>query len=148
MRLEVLNINFKNRDELMSDIRGALFEGEELAHNKKEITFDSIDTFKRVISQNKLQVLMAISQLKPDSIYQLEKYVGRSYPHVLKDCRQLESLGFINLREVESAGGKKQVKPELIFEYDLIKVNAKMLEVFPISERSNRIILEEANAAG
>ena len=148
MSLEVLNIDFQNKDEFLNEIRGSLFEGEKTQSYEKELSFDSIDTFKRVMSQNKLQILMAISRLRPESVYQLEKYLpNRKYPHILKDCRQLESLGFIKL--IENEGAKRQLRPELVFDYDIIKVNAKnreLMEIFNISERSNRILLE-ANAS-
>ncbi|CBW26608.1 hypothetical protein BMS_1783 [Halobacteriovorax marinus SJ] len=147
MSLEVLNINFQNKDEFLNEINGALFHGKEVKFHKKELSFDSIETFKRVMSQNKLQILMAISRLKPESVYQLEKsLLNRKYPHILKDCRQLESLGFIRL--VESKGSKRQLRPELTFAYDIIKVNSKnpeLIEIFNISLRSNRVLLE-ANA--
>lgn len=144
MSLKVLNINFQNKDEFLNEIRGALFAGEKTKSQEKELSFDSIDTFKRLMSQNKLQILMAISRLRPESIYQLQKYLpNRKYPHILKDCRQLESLGFIKL--VESEGAKRQLRPQLTFAYDIIKVNPKipeLVEIFNISERSNRVLLE------
>jgi predicted transcriptional regulator len=141
MSLKILNINFTNREDFLYEIRGALFEGKEIENTKEdEISFDNVETFKRVISQNKLQILMAISRLKPESIYQLEKFVNRKYPHVLKDCRQLESLGFIKL--IESEGAKKQLHPKLIFDYDLIRVKSEIEEVFAISEVSNQVLLE------
>lgn len=144
MKLKILNIKFETRDEFMNDIRDSLFSGKSSTEGNKELSFDSLDTFKRFMSQNKLQILMAISRLKPESIYQLEKQLNRKYPHVLKDCRQLEALGFIKL--IESEGAKKQLHPELAFDYDLIKVNSTLEEIFPISEKSNKILLD-ANAS-
>jgi predicted transcriptional regulator len=83
---------------------------------------------------------MAISRLRPDSINQLAKFVNREYPHVLKDCRSLEVLGFIALIEAESI--KKQFTPKLAFDYDIIRVKSKIEELFPITEESNRILLD------
>lgn len=140
MNLKVLNINFLSKDEFLDDIRGAIFGENESCDKEDELNFDSFESFKRFMSQNKLQILMAISQLKPESIYQLEKRLNRKYPHVLKDCRQLESFGFIEL--VESEGAKKQLCPKLIFDFDIIKVNSSLEEVFSISERSKRTLLE------
>ena len=140
MSLEVLNIKFQSSDEFINEVRGALFDDSHEESNEKEILFDSMETFKRLVSQNKIEILNAIAQLKPESVYQLEKLLSRIYPHVLKDCKLLESLGFIKL--VESNSKKKQLRPELAFEYDIIKVNSDIGEVFPISERSKRILLE------
>lgn len=140
MKLKILNVKFEGRDDFMNDIRESLFEGKDPSKGNKDLSFDSIETFKRFMSQNKLQILMAISRLKPESIYQLEKILSRKYPHVLKDCRQLEALGFIKL--IEADGARKQLQPELVFDYDLIKVNSILEEIFPISERSNQVLLE------
>ena len=138
MKLKILNINFKSRDEFLENTKKEIL-GEGIP-KKNELIFDSIETFKRVMGQNKLEILMAISRLSPDSIYGLKKLLNREYPHVLKDCRQLESLGLIQF--VKSEGAKRQLRPILVFEYDLIRVNSDIEEIFPISERSNRILLE------
>lgn len=143
MKLKTLNINLISLDKSFSEVDEAINGGKSAIDEKEELNFDSLKTFQKCMSQNRLQILMAISRLKPESVYQLEKILGRQYPHVLKDCRMLENLGFIKL--VESEGAKKQLRPELIFDYDIIKVNSDLVEVFNISERSNRILLE-ANA--
>lgn len=130
-------------DDLFSEINNAINSKSPLIDKENEIYFDSLNTFQKFMSQNKLQILMAISRLKPESVYQLEKMVGRQYPHVLKDCRMLESFGFIRL--VESEGAKKQLRPELKFNYDLIRVNSVIEEILNISERPNQILLGEAS---
>lgn len=140
MKLKILNVKFESRDDFMSDIEASLFEGKGSSEGNSSLSFDSFETFRRFMSPNKVQILMAISRLKPESIYKLEKLLDRKYPHVLKDCRQLEDLGFIRL--VESSGVKKQLQPELVFDYDLIKVNSTLEQVFNISDRSNRVLLE------
>lgn len=140
MKLKALNINFKNIDQFVEQIQSAL-AGKKAARDKKtELIFDSIESFKRFMSPNKLEVLMTISRFGPDSIYQLAKIVNRQYPHVLKDIRQLENFKFIRL--VSSGSEKNQLRPELVFNYDFIKVNAKIAELYPISDRSNRALLE------
>lgn len=140
MKLSVLTIQFESVDDFMADIEDCIFNGKDPAISNKSLSFDSFETFKRLISHNKIQVLIAISRLKPESIYQLEKLLNRQYPHVLKDCRQLENLGFIKL--IESNGVKKQLRPSLVFEYDVIKVDTPLQQVFNISKRSNDVLLK------
>jgi predicted transcriptional regulator len=91
------------------------------------------------MTANKLEILMAIARLKPASINQLAKLINREYPHVLKDCRSLEVLGFIKLEEVGAA--RTQLAPMLIFDYDIIHVKSQIEEIFPITEQSNRVLL-------
>ena len=140
MKLSVLNIQFDSVDEFISDIDDCIFNGKDPITSNNSISFDSYESFKRLIGPNKIQILMAISRFKPESIYQLEKYLNRQYPHVLRDCKQLENLGFIKL--VKSVSTKKQLRPSLIFEYDLIKIDTPIQQVWNISKRSNDLLLK------
>lgn len=106
----------------------------------QSISFDSMETFKKVMTSNKLELLIAIARLRPESINQLAKLVNREFPHVHKECHSLAVLDFITLEEME--GAKKQLKPRLSFDYDIIRVHSKMEEFFPITEESNRILVE------
>lgn len=145
MPLKALNIHFRSLEQLFSEVDEALDKKKPVRDKKNELKFDSPSTFQKVMSRNRLQILIAISRLKPDSIYQLEKILGRPYPHVLKDCRTLEGLGFIKL--VETNRAKKQLRPKLSFDYDIVKINAQnpnLTEILNISERSNRLLLEVA----
>ncbi len=139
-KLKGLNIVFSSHDEFMSGIKDSLFGDKAAAEENEAISFDSIETFKRLMTSNKLEILIAIARLKPVSINQLSKLINREFPHVLKDCRSLETFGFIKM--LESGKAKKQLTPKLIFEYDVIRVKAKMEEIFPISEESNRILVK------
>lgn len=139
-KLKSLNIVFSSHDEFMADLKDSLFKGKDSSDSNDSLSFDSIETFKKLMTTNKLEILMAITRLRPKSINQLAKQINREYPHVLKDCRTLESLGFIVLEDTESA--KKQFIPKLAFEYDVIRVKSKMEEFFPISEKCNKILLK------
>lgn len=143
MRLSILDIKFRSLDLLFEQTEKAVRKKKRIIDKRNELYFDSEKSFMKFMTQNKQQILKAISRLEPESVYQLAKIVNREYPHVLKDCRGLESFGFIKM--VETDLSKKQVKPVLVFDYDIIKVNSKnpgMLEILNISENSNKILLE------
>lgn len=140
MKLTTLTIEFESVDTFMKDIENSLFKGKDPSVKNKSLSFDSYETFKRFMSPNKIQILMAISRLRPESVYQLEKMLNRKYPHVLKDCRQLENIGFITLNKSNKL--KKQLRPSLIFDYDLIRVNSTLEQVYNISKRSNDFLLK------
>lgn len=139
MKLKILNIIFSSNEEFMSDLKTALFKGGNTKLANESITFDSIETFKRLMTSNKLEILMAIARFRPESIKQLAKQVNREYPHVLKDCKSLEILGFIQFDKVE--GARKQFIPKRIFEYDIIRVRSHIEEIFSITEKSNKVLL-------
>lgn len=139
MSLKVLNVIISNKDQFMSGLKNAMNS----FHEENSIEFDSFETFKRVITLNKLQILMAIARLRPESINQLAKLLDREYPHVLSDCKALETYGFIKLEN--TGGARKQLTPKLIFDYDFIRVKTKLEEILPISEKSNKVLLRVAN---
>ena len=136
-KLKVLNIIFSSNEDFMNDLKGAL-SGNKLVGASDSISFDSFETFKRVMTSNKIEILMAIARLRPESINQLAKFINREFPHVLKDCRSLETLGFIKL--IDSDGAKKQFAPRLIFDYDVIRVQSKFEKFLPITQESNNIL--------
>lgn len=142
MSFKILEINIESRDQFMSKIRGALFEGKPLKHRKHVLNFGNVETFKKIMSAHRLEILIAISRIKPESVYQLAKFLDREYAHVLKDCKSLETFGFIKL--VMSKTAKKQSIPQLIFDYDLIRVNGKLEEILVISEKPNKLLVAHA----
>ena len=139
MKLKVLNVVISNKEQFMKGLTRALKKRGLSADEDNTIEFDSFETFKRVITLNKIQILMAIARLKPESINQLAKLVEREYPHVLNDCHALETYGFIRLDDV--GGARKQFTPRLVFDYDLIRLKTNLGEILPISERSNNLLL-------
>jgi predicted transcriptional regulator len=141
-KLKCLNIIFETHDEFMHDIYQILNNSESKhVDPNSNISFDTYETYKRLITSNRLEIIMAIARFKPESINQLAKMVKREFPHVHKDCHALESYGFIHLEEVE--GRRKQLKPCLTFDYDVIQVHGEIKELIAISEASNRV-LEQA----
>lgn len=142
MKLKTLTINFSTNDDFLKDTKGSLFNPTHTSVDDDEysLSFDSMETFKNTLTQNRLDILMAIAREKPESIYQLAKYLNREHTHVAKDCKILEFLGFIVL--AETAGAKKQYVPKLVFDYDFIIVKDKMEKIFSISKKSNEFILK------
>jgi predicted transcriptional regulator len=146
MKLKTLNIIFSSNEEFMSDLKSALFENKTSIDMTDSISFDSLDTYNKVMTPKKLQLVMAIARLKPESINHLARLLSREYAHVFKECKMLQTLGFIKLVEVGS-GQKKQSQPILAFNYDLIRVKAPIEEIFSITEESNRVLLDEAKVS-
>lgn len=138
MKLKTLTITISSTAEFLADIKGSLKAAQSSRKKAETLSFDTMETFKRVLTQNRLEILMAIARNRPESIYQLAKFLDREHPHVMKDCKALETFGFILLTEAGTV--KKQYTPKLSFEYDLIRVNSKLEEYFSISAKSNKVL--------
>lgn len=142
MKLKTLTINFSTNDEFLKNVKDSLFDPSDsgINDNENSLSFDSMETFKNALTQNRLDILMAIAREEPESIYQLAKFLNREHTHVAKDCKILEFLGFIVL--AEAIGTKKHYVPKLVFDYDLILVKDKMEKIFSISKKSNEFIMK------
>jgi len=138
MSFRSLNIIFKNQEEFWAEVDSSLKGLKPLKNKKDSLYFDSPKSFWRIFTVNKLEILVAISKLKPESIYGLAKILGRTPHHVLSDCNQLKSLEMIKL--IETNGARKQIRPELSFKYDFIKVESKLREVLPISPKASHYL--------
>lgn len=140
MKLKILNLIISGRKQFMADAKDALFSSKSSKENTHAMYFDSEETIKRLLTANKLQILMAIARCAPESINQLAKILDREYPHVLKDCNTLETMGFIKYEKMK--GARKQFIPKLVFDYDIIRIKSNLEEIYPISLKSNNLLLQ------
>lgn len=140
MSLKKLTINFQDLGELFKDINEAIDSGQNLVDLSESISFDSIQTYRSFMTSNKSHILSAVSKLRPNSIYKLAELLNRKPQHVLADCRSLESHGFISL--IKEEAGRKQLRPELAFDYDVIFVDDDSFAPFAVSEKSERVLAE------
>ena len=140
MSLKMLLIKFQSVNDTFTEINNAITSRTGLVQDKHSLFFDSIKTFRQFLTLQKIEILTAISRVNPSSIYQLAKQLDRQPHHVLKDCRSLESHGFIKL--TKSDGKKGQLRPELAFDYDVIHVLGSFETFHPISVKSCRVLDE------
>lgn len=145
MKLKCLNIVFQESKDFFADIDRALKSGKGLNTRAENVLkFDSVKNFNNVMTVNKIQILRAISQLGPESVYQLAMMLNREPQHVLKDCRQLEAYKFIKLEETDS--GRSSLRPVLAFDYDVIKTDSPIISPYTISERSEKLLFGSRTA--
>ncbi len=140
MSLKKLTIHFQEMGDLFQDINQAIDSHSAFVDSPDVINFDSIDTYRSFMTSNKANILSAISKLKPGSVYELATYLNRQPQHVLADCRSLESHGFIKL--IQEVGGRKPIRPELAFDYDVIMIEDKGSMPLAVSERSERVLAD------
>ncbi|MFH1255672.1 MAG: MarR family transcriptional regulator [Candidatus Diapherotrites archaeon] len=65
---------------------------------KQEIlSFENIETLRKIITNERLRLLRLIRTEKPKTIYALAKIAKRPYSNVFNDVKKLEELGLIEL---------------------------------------------------
>ena len=72
------------------------------------ISFPDYETFGKVISGVRLELLTVIRSKKPNSIQELARFVKRDYKNVYQDVKLLADFGLIDLKE---QGPRKSAAP-------------------------------------
>jgi len=72
------------------------------------LSFPDFETLGRVITGQRLELLTAVRELKPKSIQDLARKVGRDFKNVYNDVKLLAQFGLIELKE---SGPRKSALP-------------------------------------
>ncbi|MEI8348272.1 MAG: hypothetical protein WCG27_12450 [Pseudomonadota bacterium] len=121
MKNKILNIVFQSFDSFKTEVATALKNKKKLIQGKDEIFFDSIPSFRKFMTPQKLELLSAIVKCRPQSVYSLANLIDRDFAAVLRDCVSLEKTGFIVLEETKNSKNSKI--PKLSFSYHIIAVH-------------------------
>jgi len=115
-----LEVHFQSLRDFKKEVTRVLSRKSSSLQPDKQIFFDSVESYRSFMTTQKIELLAAISQFKPSSIYELAKMVDRDFAAVFRDCSGLESAGFIKLNPTKSAKGTKV--PVLKFNYGGIAI--------------------------
>lgn len=113
-------IQFVALDDFAVNSIQAIQDRKKSIQSKNIIFFDSWTSFRGFMTLQKLEILIMISSVQPQSIYELSRLLDRSLSAVQKDCQMLERIGFISLKKQKT--GRGSVIPSLVFDYDKIVV--------------------------
>ena len=95
----------KFRKRLREDFR-KIDRGERKLIRKESIIFDSIDQFRKIMTNKRIELLKVIRHKKPQSVYKLAKLVNRSVDNVNNDVRLLEQMGFLETEKTDKGRGR------------------------------------------
>lgn len=113
------HINFGSFSDLADEARAALKAGK--GSPEPSAMFSDLNDFMSFMFPGKFMILMMIKARQPSSMYELAQMVDRSQSGVLRDCKELEAMGFIELNQ---EGPRNSLKPTLSFDYDCLVVHS------------------------
>jgi predicted transcriptional regulator len=73
-----------------------------------ELTFPDISWLSKIFSPERIRLIQAIKEKRPESIYQLAKILGRVHTNVHKDVHDLAEMGIIELKKARRNGQKRE----------------------------------------
>ena len=94
-----LNIGIRSSAKRSQVLRNAMrrVARGDLAPEKPGLYFESVEELRRILTEKRLELLVAIIRHRPASIYELAELVGRDYKNVSTDIALLERLGLVSL---------------------------------------------------
>lgn len=119
------HITFGSIDDLAHEARQVLSGSVNKQNLGSSAMFADLNDFMSFMFPGKFMLLMMIKSKNPGSLYELAQLVNRSQSGVLRECKDLESMGFITL---EKSGARNALKPELAFSYDRLVVHTEIGE--------------------
>lgn len=122
MKVKRIDIGIKGLRESLQDFADTWKKLETGKKVKKEegIYFDSIDSMRAVLTNKRLQILKAIKEHNPTSVYELAKILGRDIKNVNQDLKLLSEIGLVTLEKVET--DKKRVVPHVDYSKILLEI--------------------------
>lgn len=115
-----LNIGIRTKAERSKALREALkrvARGERAAQGRG-LYFESVEELRRVLTEKRLELLLAVTRHRPASVNELAGLLRRDYKNVSTDITFLERLGLVKL---EAKAGKGRAQAPTV-PYDEIQV--------------------------
>src|SRR5262249_1286783 len=72
------------------------------------LSFPDIAWLPKIFGTERIRMIQAIRDRKPESIYQLAKILGRALPNVHRDIHELAEYGIIELKKSRKKGQKRE----------------------------------------
>ncbi|MBI3591876.1 MAG: MarR family transcriptional regulator [Nitrospirae bacterium] len=122
MKVRKIDIGIKGLKESLKDFAETWEKLEAGKKAKKEegIYFDSIDTMRAVLTNNRLLILKIIRERQPNSVYELAKMLNRDLKNVNQDLKLLAEVGLVTLEKIED--DKKRVIPHVDYGKILLEI--------------------------
>jgi len=77
------------------------------------LSFPDISWLSKIFGAERIRLIQAVRDQKPESLYQLAKMLGRALPNVHRDVHELAEYGIIELKKCRKKGQKREsLQPE------------------------------------
>jgi predicted transcriptional regulator len=115
-----LNIGIRTSAERSKALREALRRVARGNRSSQEagLYFESVAELRQILTEKRLELLLAITRHRPASVHELAGLLGRDYKNVSTDITLFERLGLVKLK---ARGGKGRAQAPMV-PYDEIQV--------------------------
>ncbi|MFN7906131.1 MAG: hypothetical protein ACK5P5_13200 [Pseudobdellovibrionaceae bacterium] len=99
MKKKHAKIVIKTIENTKREWKEALKGKKKNVQKEDEIVFTSLEAVARIFSKGRMEILRAVIQQQPKSIYELAKLMGRDFKNVYMDVKLLADIGLLDLKE-------------------------------------------------
>lgn len=93
------------------------------AKKREQVNFVSLDAMRKVLTPKRFELLHAIREKGPDSVYELAQLVKRDIKNVQVDVAMLSRIGLLSLSRARSA--RRRMVPRV--EYDRLQLQIPII---------------------
>lgn len=122
MKLKNIKISIKSDNEIFEEIKQVckkLEQGEKVTKHQG-ISFDDLDTMRKILTDERLRILRTIKKESPQSIYELAKILQRDIKNTFDDVQFLAQMGLIELKK--SQEGRERTTPQVKYDKILLEI--------------------------
>lgn len=122
MKIKNVRLDIQSEEEFIAEAKEAMkvVAKGKAVKPQSVISFGSLKTMRKFITDERLRILKAIRKYRPDSIYALAKILHRDAKNVTDDVHYLAELGFIEIKKTKN--GRQKTKPVVDYEKILMEI--------------------------
>ena len=121
MKRRIIEVHFRTWGDIERDMDRAIKSRIPYIQPKHHLHWDSLESFRNFFTTHKLELLSAIANWKPKSLYEHAKMDNRVVASVQRECKMLVNTGFITFTK-NKRGKRHSKQPKLKFNYSAIVV--------------------------
>jgi len=122
MRVRDIKISIKSDEDIFKEVKGiwGKIERGEKVKKHEGISFESIESMRKILTEERLRIIKTIKKEHPQSIYELAKMIHRDIKNTFNDVQFLAQAGLVELKKTKN--GREKTTP-------LVNYNRILLEI-------------------
>ncbi|MGO9016573.1 MAG: ArsR family transcriptional regulator [Dissulfurispiraceae bacterium] len=122
MRVRDIKISIKSDEDIYREVKDVVkkIERGEKVRKHEGISFEDLDTMRKVLSDERLRILKTIRKDHPQSIYELAKMLHRDVKNTFDDVQFLAGAGLIDLKKTKD--GREKTTPTVNYDRILLQI--------------------------
>lgn len=122
MKVKNIKIAIKSDEEILKEIKEVVkkIESGEKVKKREGVSFDSIDSMRKVLTEERLRILRTVRKERPASVYELAKKLKRDIKNTFNDVQFLAQAGLLEIKKTKV--GREKNTPLVNYDKILLEI--------------------------